>query len=65
MTATATALLMLALLLGPCLVAARLHPRPPQAPPARYPKAKGRPGRPTVRDHVAVFLYEEAQRERG
>jgi hypothetical protein len=52
---------MLALLLGPCVVAARLHPRPAQAPPTRYPKTKGRP---TVRDHVAVFLYEEFQRGR-
>jgi hypothetical protein len=60
MTATA-ALLMLALLLGPCLMAARLHPRPAQAPPTRYPQGKGRP---RVRDHVAVFLYEEAQRGR-
>jgi hypothetical protein len=58
MNATATALLLLILLLGPCALAGRLHPRPPQRP-ARYPKAKGKP---RVRDYVGAFLYEKAQR---
>jgi hypothetical protein len=58
MNATATALLLLTLLLGPCALAGRLHPKPP-ARPTRYPKAKGKP---RVRDYVGAFLYEEAQR---
>lgn len=53
MTAPALLLLILALLVGPCILARR-EPRPPQRP-IRYGKAKGRP---KVRDHVAVFLYE-------
>jgi hypothetical protein len=57
MTAPALLLLILALL-GPCALAGRFHPRPPQRP-ARYPRAKGKP---RVRDYVGAFLYEEAQR---
>lgn len=58
MTAPALLLLILALLVVPCIITARLHPKPP-ARPTRYPKAKGKP---RVRDYVGVFLYEEAQR---
>jgi hypothetical protein len=58
MTGPIVALLLLVLLLGPCALAARLHPKPPQQP-IRYPSAKGKP---RVRDYVGAFLYEEAQR---
>jgi hypothetical protein len=58
MTGPIVALLLLVLLLGPCALAGRLHPRPPQRP-TRYPRAKGKP---RVRDYVGAFLYEEAQR---
>jgi len=60
MTAPALSLLILALLVVPCIITARLHPKPPQRP-TRHGKAKGRP---KVRDHVAAFLYKEAQRGR-
>ena len=62
MTAPALLLLILALLVVPCIITARLHPKPPTRP-IRYGKAKAK-GRPRVRDHVAAFLYEEAQRGR-
>jgi hypothetical protein len=58
MTGPIVALLLLILLLGPCALAGRLHPQPPQRP-TRYPRAKGRP---RVRDYVGAFLYEEAKR---
>jgi hypothetical protein len=58
MTGPIVAILLLVLLLGPCALAGRLHPKSP-ARPTRYPKAKGKP---RVRDYVGAFLYEEAQR---
>lgn len=54
MTAPALLLLILALLVVPCVITARLHPKPPQRP-IRYGKARGRP---KVKDHIAAFLYE-------
>jgi hypothetical protein len=58
MTGPIVALLLLVLLVVPCIITARLHPKPP-ARPIRYPRAKGRP---RVRDYVGIFLYEEAKR---